>query len=98
MPNSHSRKQVRSKTNGSGLPAPADGQTPILPPNLLPKTPQTARALLSRAEVARQLGVCAHTIQRMERRGLIHGLRFNARLIRYSPEVVEEYIRAAATK
>lgn len=39
--------------------------------------------LLSRAEVADRLNVCPHTVARMERRGLIHPIRFNSRLIRY---------------
>jgi len=52
--------------------------------------------LLSRAQVAQRLGTCAHTVQRLTRRGLLPAIIFNKRLIRYDPEVVERYIRAAS--
>ena len=52
--------------------------------------------LLSRAEVAQRLGVCPHTIQRLTRRGILPAIVFNRRLIRYSPDAVEAYIKAAA--
>ena len=52
--------------------------------------------LLSRAEVALRIGVCPHTIQRLTRRGILPAIVFNRRLIRYSPDAVEAYIKAAA--
>lgn len=51
--------------------------------------------LLSRAQVARILSVCPHSVQRMTRKGLLPALVFNRRLIRYAPEAVEAFIRSA---
>ena len=69
------------KPSGSGQPAP-DCQQPA--------------GLLSRADLARELRVCVHTIARMERRGMIRGLRFNARLIRYQASELARLVKEAA--
>jgi len=62
-----------------------------------PQTEEAGGGLLTRAEVAARLKVCGHTIQRLTRRGLLPAIIFNSRLIRYTPNSVETYIRAAAT-
>lgn len=51
--------------------------------------------LLSRAQVAALLGVCTHTVQRMERAGLLKSVRFNRRLLRYRDEDVQRSIAEA---
>ena len=56
----------------------------------------SVKELLSRAEFAKALGVCSHTIQRMERRGVIRGLRFNSRLIRYPVSELARLIAEAS--
>lgn len=89
MPNHNS-----SQKDGQGALAVPSNQTPE--PALSNTTVQTIIGLLSRADVAQRLGVCPHTIQRLTRRGLLPALVFNKRLIRYSPEVVEAYIKSAA--
>lgn len=61
------------------------------------QTKQVVIGLLSRGQVAERLGTCSHTIQRLTRRGLLPAIVFNRRLIRYAPETVEAYIRAAMT-
>ncbi|MSU62655.1 MAG: DNA-binding protein [Pedosphaera sp.] len=53
------------------------------------------RGLLSRGQVAQQLGMCAHTVQRLTKRGLLPALVFNRRLIRYRAEDVDRFIQGA---
>ncbi len=50
------------------------------PPKAVENRSQT---LLSPADFGRQLGVCTATVRRLEKRGLIRGMRFNKRLVRY---------------
>lgn len=52
--------------------------------------------LLSRAEFAKALNVCTHTVARMERRGLIRGIHINPRLVRYPTSELTRLIREAA--
>lgn len=54
-----------------------------------------ATSLLKRRQVAEQLGVCEHTVQRLTRKGILPALVFNPRLIRYLPEAVEALIAQA---
>lgn len=84
-------KSKRSKPQGDG--APAETSPGLSSPSK--QTNQATIGLLSRTQVARRLGVCPHTVQRLTRRGLLQAYTFNRRLIRYSPEVVDAYIRAA---
>ena len=56
------------------------------------------KKLLTRAEVAQKLGVCTHTVQRLTRQRQLPAIIFNRRLIRYAPEVVEAYIKAATER
>jgi len=93
MQNKRKRKQVRSESDGSGQPAPAHEQSSISPQTKLVLTGY----LLTRAEVARRLGTCTHTVQRLTRRGLLPAIVFNRRLIRYQPEAVEAFIQSALT-
>ena len=69
------------------------------PRQTLPRTPVEGdlRHLLSRAEVARLLGVCPHTVQRLSRRGQLPCRTFNRRLIRYHPDDVDAFLRNAMT-
>jgi hypothetical protein len=95
----------KSKPNGSGPSAHANQQ----PARRLSRTksaglPDTNESsaeritrLLNRAQVAQRLGTCRATVQRLTRKGLLPAIVFNRRLIRYAPEVVEAYIRAAMT-
>ena len=85
--------QHESKPRGSGQTVPANGQPAGLPPEAKP----VLVGLLSRAEVARRLGVCPHTIQRLTRKGELRALVFNKRLIRYAPAAVEAFIESATT-
>jgi len=93
-----------SKPKGSGKAAQANqNRSPRLSSaevaEVLDNTEPSAEriaSLLSRAEFARRLNVCSHTIQRMERRGLIHGLRFNARLIRYPVSELDRLLKEAS--
>lgn len=113
MPNNRKRKQVRSDSDGSGQPVPANepatpqpnkqtnrrlssGEVQAVIDGNDPSEDRIKR-LLSRAEVADQLGVCQHTIQRLTRRGLLPAIVFNRRLIRYQPEAVEAFIQSAVT-
>ncbi len=48
--------------------------------------------LLTRRQVARWLGVCETTVQRLTRKGVLPALVFNRRLIRYTEEAVETFI------
>ena len=61
---------------------------------------ETSRARIARlvscAEFAKELGVCSHTIRRMERRGLIRAFRINARLIRYPASELERLLKEAS--
>ena len=82
----------RPKGDGQKLP-PDNQQTAGLPT----ETKSPLNGLLSRAEVAQRLGVCPHTIQRLTRKGILGAIVFNRRLIRYAPETVDAYIRAAMT-
>ena len=63
-----------------------------------PKSEQgvTKTRLLSRAEVARLLGVCPHTVQRMERAGRLKSVKFNRRLLRYQETDVQRLLTEAA--
>lgn len=87
MPNTIESK----KPEGSGDSA----QSSREPTGLHKHTEQPVTGLLSRAQVAARLGVCPHTIQRLTRRGLLPALVFNRRFIRYTPQVVDAYIRSA---
>jgi hypothetical protein len=86
MPNS-----IESNPKGSGE---AD-QTKQQPAGLSQGTKLAVIGLLSRAQVAQRLNVCPHSVQCLTRRGLLPAIVFNWRLIRYDPEAVERYIRAA---
>jgi hypothetical protein len=50
-------------------------------------------AMLSRREVAERWGVSTDTVRRREQEGLLVAIRFNARLLRYRREEVEEIER-----
>ncbi len=54
--------------------------------------PAANGGLLSRAQVAQQLGVCPHTVARNKD---LRPLKFNQRLIRYRAEDVQRYIESA---
>jgi hypothetical protein len=56
-----------------------------------------AAILLTRADVAKMLNVCGHSIQRYERRGLLRSIRINRRVVRYKVEDVEAFIQSAMT-
>ncbi len=49
--------------------------------------------LISRSQVAALLNVSPHTIMRMTQSGQIPAIRFNKRLIRYDPVVVQSFIK-----
>jgi len=51
--------------------------------------------LLTRAEFAKALSLCTHSIQRMERRGLIKAIRINSRVIRYPVCELERLLQEA---
>ena len=85
------KNSIKPKPNGSGKSALSNGRTT----GLSPQTKQVLIGLLSRTQVAHRLGTCTHTVQRLTRRGLLPAIVFNKRLIRYSPEVVEQFIDAA---
>jgi predicted site-specific integrase-resolvase len=53
-------------------------------------------ALLTRRQVAETLQTCPHTVARYTRRGLLPCLKINARVIRYDPTVVANFLKAAA--
>jgi len=59
-------------------------------------TPTKDSNLISRSAVARLLGVSPHTIMRMTQSGQIPAIRFNKRLIRYDPVVVQTFIKGKA--
>jgi len=59
---------------------------------------QQSTSLLSRAQVAKILGVCPHSVQRMTRKGLLPCIAFNRRLIRYAPAALDDFIQAATVK
>ena len=64
-------------------------------PNLSQQISAQAQAsLLSRAEVARRLGVCVATVVRNKQ---LPPIKFNARLVRYRAEDVERLIQSAVT-
>jgi hypothetical protein len=52
--------------------------------------------LLTRADFARALNLCSHSIQRMERRGLIRAIRINSRVIRYPISELERLLQEAS--
>jgi hypothetical protein len=54
------------------------------------------QTLLSPADFGRHLGVCSATVRRMEKRGLIRGLRFNKRLVRYPATELQRLQEEAA--
>jgi excisionase family DNA binding protein len=83
MKNHNSSKQKRNLTAAS------------IPPVVGAPPEITLSGLLSRAEVAERLGVCCHTIQRLTRKGVLPALRFNKRLIRYTPQTVEAFVKSA---
>ena len=56
---------------------------------------QPLAGLLSRAEVARRLGVCVHTVARNKQ---LTPIKFNARLVRYRIEDVEQFIQSATAR
>ena len=56
----------------------------------------TAPDLLTRKAVATLLNVSPHTIMRMTQSGQIPAIRFNKRLIRYDPVVVQTFIKGKA--
>ncbi|MBI4326840.1 MAG: helix-turn-helix domain-containing protein [Chloroflexi bacterium] len=85
------RHSIESKPAGSGNPVQLTQQTA----GLSQETKQILRSLLTRVEVGHLLGVCPHTVQRLTRKGVLPAIVFNRRLIRYSPDAVESYIRAA---
>ncbi len=62
---------------------------------LSPQTKQLVIELLSRADVARELKTCTHTIARLTRKGVLPCLKFNSRLIRYRREDVDKFISSA---
>lgn len=53
--------------------------------------------LLTRAEVAKVIGVCCHSVARYTRRGLLPAVVINRRLIRYRREDVEKFIANSFT-
>jgi hypothetical protein len=57
-------------------------------------TNQPATGLLSRADVARRLSVCVHTVARNKQ---LTPIKFNARLVRYRAEDLEKFIESAIT-
>jgi predicted site-specific integrase-resolvase len=52
--------------------------------------------LLSPSDFARHLRVCNATVRRLERRGLIKGLRLNRRLVRYPASELRKLLANAA--
>jgi hypothetical protein len=71
------KNPIETKPAGSGQPA---------------QISQPTAGLLSRAQVAQQLGVCTHTVARNKE---LRPLKFNSRLVRYRAEDVEQYIQSA---
>jgi hypothetical protein len=71
------KNSIKSKPAGSGQTAQIN---------------QPTAGLLSRAQVAKQLGVCTHTIARNKQ---LKSLKFNARLVRYRAEDVARLIQSA---
>jgi hypothetical protein len=55
------------------------------------------RRLLTRSEFADALNLCPHSIQRMEKRGLIRSIRINSRVIRYPISELERLLKEAST-
>jgi len=72
------------------------------PLNLMPKLTKKEpvedqnERLYSRADLATKLGVCVHTIARLERAGKISSIRFSRRLLRYRGVDVNRLIEEAA--
>ncbi len=56
-------------------------------------TPTKDSNLISRSQVAALLNVSPHTIMRMTQSGQIPAIRFNKRLIRYDPVIVQAFIK-----
>ncbi len=79
------------KPNGGGQTA-ATGLTA----GLSSQTKHIPIGLLSRAQFAREFGVCTHTIQRMERRGLIRGIHTHPRLDCYRASELERLLKEAS--
>jgi len=54
-----------------------------------------ALKLLSRGEVALRLSCSKRTVSRLERRGLLRGVRLSQRLVRFDERQVDELIKRA---
>jgi predicted site-specific integrase-resolvase len=52
--------------------------------------------LLSPAEFAGRIGACTATVRRLEKRGLIRGLRLSKRCVRYPESQLQRLIDEAA--
>jgi hypothetical protein len=92
MTNHYESKQKRTRQQHASRRLPSEIAS-------LPASNETSadriKRLLTRAEVARILQVCPHSIQRLTRRGILPAIVFNRRLIRYDAAVIERYIRSA---
>lgn len=54
--------------------------------------------LLSSKQTAQALQVCPTTVRRMEKRGMLHGVRFSARTIRFRADEIEKIIETQTNK
>lgn len=59
---------------------------------------EQGKILLRRRDVADKLGVCSHTVMRLTKDGILPAMKFNRRLIRYDPEVVQKFIDGCREK
>jgi predicted DNA-binding transcriptional regulator AlpA len=75
----------RSKKSNFAMPKAVSEQLPVI-----------GTETLSRAQVARKLGVCVATIKRMEDRGMFSPIRLSRQTVRYRLSDIDAYLENAA--